>query len=589
MAWLNAAFRRLPDALKPHRLAAPDASPSASHVSADKEGTREAIASALACIPNDDLDGSSWILMCHAIKAALGEAGRELWLDWSKSSAKSGASGKSDTAERRWKTARPREVGAGTIYHWAGERGWVPPDGIALNPQKEAAMNHDPDNIAGLINDPLPPPDASPMPSSAPEREKFPAELLKVGGVIGDLARVCVDTAKSPQPVLALGAAITAVGALAGRKYRHQSNARTNVYAIGIAGSSGGKDHARVIIKQAFFDAGLKDYLGGGDLASGTGMITALEKHPCRIFLIDEAGKFVKSVTAKSVGTHREAIWTKLTELFTSAGSVFLGQEFADQKARPRVDIVQPCACIWGTTVPEPLWFALSSGAKTDGSLARFLIFQTDQNYPDRRKGLKVGPLPIGLIEGLQAVARGAGGASDLPELPDAEPAPYIVPQTTEADAMLDAITDEQTSWSRERDGTDESAIIGRYEENVTKIALIRAISDNPVNPVITVENVEWAVKLVKHCIGLLIRESERHVADNETEAAVKKLRNFIEKQQQKGPVSKNDITRGNQWAKARELDEYLKTLMTGGQVIETRCDSTGGRQTLTYRCVIYH
>jgi hypothetical protein len=99
----------------------------------DPRGTRDAIAAALKWIPNDDLPGDEWITVGAAIKAALGEEGRDLWLDWSKSSRKSGKSGKSDTAERRWASLRPHSVGAGTIYWLAEQRGWVPDPALTLN------------------------------------------------------------------------------------------------------------------------------------------------------------------------------------------------------------------------------------------------------------------------------------------------------------------------------------------------------------------------------------------------------------------------------------------------------------------------
>ncbi len=122
---LSEAFKQVPDELKPKRLNGDTASSSLERQSGDPKGTLDAIKSALAFLPNDDLDGTSWVVMLNALKASLGEQGRDLWLDWSKSSSKSGASGKSDTAEKRWRTARPRNVGAGTIYYMAQQRGWV--------------------------------------------------------------------------------------------------------------------------------------------------------------------------------------------------------------------------------------------------------------------------------------------------------------------------------------------------------------------------------------------------------------------------------------------------------------------------------
>ena len=52
--------------------------------------------------------------------------------------------------------------------------------------------------------------------SSHTAADKFPRELLNIGGVIGDLVRFMRETAISPQPVLALGASLVLVGTLAG-------------------------------------------------------------------------------------------------------------------------------------------------------------------------------------------------------------------------------------------------------------------------------------------------------------------------------------------------------------------------------------
>lgn len=99
----------------------------------DQKGTREAIESALAWLPNDDLHWDDWFRVGMALKGALGDEGRDLWLAWSKSSSKSGKSGKSNTAEKLWKQAKPHSLGAGTIYWLAEQKGWKPDAHLILN------------------------------------------------------------------------------------------------------------------------------------------------------------------------------------------------------------------------------------------------------------------------------------------------------------------------------------------------------------------------------------------------------------------------------------------------------------------------
>ena len=113
------------------------------------------------------------------------------------------------------------------------------------------------------------------------------------------MVRHILATAIRPQPWLAVGAAIAALGTLMGRKVRTASNLRSNLYVLGLAESGGGKDHARKVIKEILFQAGLADHLGGERIASGAGLITALTRQPSSLFQIDEFGKFTANVADK--------------------------------------------------------------------------------------------------------------------------------------------------------------------------------------------------------------------------------------------------------------------------------------------------
>lgn len=78
---------------------------------------------ALAHIPNDDCDWDRWSNVGLAIKGALGEEGRTDWLAWS------ARSGKDDpeVTTKQWKTFKPHSIGAGSIFYWAEQAGWVKP------------------------------------------------------------------------------------------------------------------------------------------------------------------------------------------------------------------------------------------------------------------------------------------------------------------------------------------------------------------------------------------------------------------------------------------------------------------------------
>ncbi len=565
LTWLDRAYAALPEALRPATLATTAMAAAGTwRGTSDPRGTYEAVAAALAHIPNEDLDGHSWITIGTAIKAALGEAGRELWLDWSRQSGKSGASGHSDTPERRWATLRPHSIGAGTIYKLARQRGWVPPPDIILNAAAavRAAEPHPASALLAKVAPKAPQPD-KPIPY------RVPPELLAVDGALKLFVDYAITTAVSPQPFLALGAALCLVGTLAGRRYCTPTDLRSNLYAVGIADSGGGKDHARRCTKRVLLAAHLERYLGGEDLASSAGLLSSLQLHPARLFQLDEFGQFLKLVLAPRAPFHKAAIWSELTKLYTSAAEPYIGTEYADQGKRPRVTIEQPCACLWGVTVPGPFWTALEGGALADGSLARFLVFLTGDDYPERNETPAAMDPPAQLIAALQAIAAGAvdhnyGG--NLATIMEANAAirPYTVPLTPGAETAMAAVRKEATEKLRAHRGTPATALFGRQAENTAKLALLAAVSRNPAKPVTEAHDVTWAARLVEHCIATMLREADRRVADTPAEGRLKKVLEVI---RAAGRISRSNFARKTQFLTKRERDEAVTLLMESRQI----------------------
>jgi hypothetical protein len=563
-AFLEAACALIPAEAKPTTLHIENATSDPWNGPSDPKGTREAVAAALAWLPNDDLPGDEWVTIGQAIKAALGEDGRDLWLDWSRRSPKSGQSGRSDTPERRWAGFRPHSVGAGTIYGLAMARGWVPEPGIILNGTVAAQMAQ-PHPAAALLAK-----TSTVAQTPEPTPYRVPPELLDVDGVLRMFVDYATATAVSPQPFLALGAAICLVGALAGRRYRTPTDLRSNVYAIGIADSGGGKDHARRCVKRTLYAAGLERYLGGEDLASSAGLLTSLQRHPARLFQVDEFGQFLKLVLAPRAPAHKAAIWAELTKLYTSAAEPYIGAEYADQKARPRVTIEQPCACIWGVTVPGPFWQALEGGALADGSMARFLVFLTDEDYPERNEIPAPMQPPDDLVAALQAIARGAAGHDHGGNLADAMEASapieaYTVLLSPDAEIAIADVRRRATNLLRAHRGSYATALFGRYAENTAKLAMIAAVSRDPAQPITQARDIAWAAQLVEHCIGTLLGEAERKVSDNETEAKHKRLLEII---RDGGRTSRSEVTRRSQFLSRREREEILASLIEAGLVV---------------------
>lgn len=410
-----------------------------------------------------------------------------------------------------------------------------------------------------------------------------PPNIMRPGGVLEMLVAECVRTALRPQPFLALGAAICAVGVLAGRKYRNRTDLRTNVYIAAVAESGGGKDHAPEVIRRCFDLAGLERYLGGENLASGRGMLSALEQHPARLFQIDEFGLFLNAVTGGKAPAHKADIWSELMKLYSRAKGIYRGTEYANKKDAPRVDIHQPCVGFHGTTTPSTFWKALEGGAMMDGSLARFLVFVTDNDRPDRNREAGIIAPPPNLVDALKAIVLGPGDAPPPGNLPDVhvvpmaaaeEPTPYTVPMTAAAEAMQDRKLGEEDAWAKRVAGTPQAAIVNRLGENASKLALISAISRNPARPEITEADVSWGWALAEHCTRTVLRDAQRFLADSQFEVRLNKAINIISKH---GPCSRREMFHKGLKLAAREFSEVIDALVVNGVVIETEPPAYSG------------
>lgn len=572
-AWAIAAAKILPGARPP-------APPSAARAAGEHEpATYEAVEQALRFIPSDaSVSRPDWVGIGMAIKAGLGEAGAPLWHSWSSHDARY-TEKEADAQWRSFKNDRAGGIGIGTLFDKAKHGGWHP-DGVFLY-QRDADAAHaqvqiDYDALVSNIikRTGVKPVEVEPV-YTVPSGE--PGWLRDLTGGLRLFVEHATVTAIRPQPWVALGGAISMFGALAGRRYSSPTNLRTNVYSIGIADSGGGKNHPLRLVSTVLAQAGLERFLGGEKIASGSGLIAALERNPSAIFTIDEIGFLMHAAAdrRRSPG-HKTEILDNLTQFYSTAAYTFLGTEYADQKEKPRRVIEQPCLCLYGLTTPSVFWGSLSSSNTLDGSLARMLIFESPDSYPDANRDIIVSPAPDDLVAVMRAVADGADGhvALGLGEGPQVRPTPYVVEYEDQlARARAADIDIEQTRLLRSYAGTPLTSIIARLGENAVKVALIRAISDNPPQPKLSVADLEWGYDIARQSVDTLLKAIEERVADNEHEAALKRVFKIVCEAGSAG-IDRSTLTRRTQWLRdAKHRRSILDDLVEAGTV---RCANTG-------------
>lgn len=647
----------------------------------EMRGTREAVADAMRFIPNDDLHYNDWVRIGYAIKGALGDDGFDIFAEWSARATKdvpsftakawptfgvqrSGAGTiywfarqygwepdtstilRASVAEamaevsidfRAFVANSPRGRGLynpladreeAQSHTTAGNENGADPK-ISPAPSTQNHHTNDEGNNHTQENANLPGGDERNMAAPrivvnpVPAYQPFYTDdgfdpIQEAGGRISMLVNWMVETAKSPQPELALGASLCTLGALMGHKYRllDGPDTRTNLMALGLAGSSSGKDHARRCIMAALDAAGLRPYVYNEDVASAQGIYGMVGSFFAGVCLLDEAGHFFKLISGDKASTAQRAIVTVMTKLFTSSTALVSDGARAELRNANAIPFMIPAPCfnIFATTVPGPFWDAMESGNAIDGFLARWLIFEASENVPRpnldapqiaemaAQVGRHLKPLIFGpggddaMLDNEQAIAAALGSMRpgyrantrgqqirhvEMPEVP-------IVPMTLKAQETNRAMAIREWEAKVALQADDgKVAIIGRLCELSRKLALIRAVSRNPTTPLVGHEDLEWAERVVTASQDRMMAGIRDHVADSPVEMMKKRILAVVRRGGENG-IMRGELIRATQRLTKEERNGAIHDLVEGGELIvhELKSGATGGRPGVLYKVV---
>ncbi len=387
-----------------------------------------------------------------------------------------------------------------------------------------------------------------------PDPGLLPTELLRVPGFVGEVMDFCLDTAPYPNLVLAFCGALALQAFLAGRKVRDGGDNRTNMYLLGLAHSSAGKDWPRKVNTRILHEIGLSECLGER-FASGEGIQDALFKQPGMLFQTDEIDGMLQSIN-KARDARHEAIMSTLLTMYSSSNSVYPMRRKAGKEAPGVID--QPGLVIFGTAIPNHYYEALSERMLTNGFFARMLILEAGQRGAGQEPSIR--DLPTRVIETARWWSEFMPGKGNLEHW---HPVPRVVPHTDAAKRLLIEMRAEaEAEYAKAEEAQDAvgTTVWGRVSEQVRKLALLHAISANAREPSIDADAVRWARQLVMHQTRRMLYMAAGHVAENPFHAEclklMKKLREAPDRM-----MARNKLMRAMH-AKLADFDQIIATLL---------------------------
>ena len=394
-------------------------------------------------------------------------------------------------------------------------------------------------------------------------------------GFISQVMDHCLEAAPYPNTVMAFCGALALQSFLAGRKVRDPGDNRTNLYLLGLAHSSAGKDWPRKVNVRILHEIGQAGCVGER-FASGEGIQDSLFIHPSTLFQTDEIDGILQSINKARDARHENIMSTLLT-LYSSANSVFPMRRKAGKELPGVID--QPCLTIFGTAIPNHYYEALSERMLTNGFFARMLIVECGRRGSGQEPSIQSLPAPV-----LETATWWAEFRPGTGNLEGWHPVPVVIPHTDEARQILVGAREEaEAEYANAEENNDSvgATVWGRVSEHTRKLALLYAVSENHREPEIGRAATEWAVRFVMHQTRRMLFMAHAHVAENPFHADCLKLTQKLREAPDK--TLAHSVLLKRMKIDARTFLEIISTLEQRGDVaITTR--STIGRPSRCYQ-----
>lgn len=476
------------------------------------------------------------------------------------------------------KELRHKVTSAATKPH-SQPRGWL------LNQEREQPVDSgiDISTLVGQVTDVTKPsivaiPDCDePSESSTGDPGPLPDELLRIPGFVSEVMDLSLGAAPYPNVPLAFCGAVALQAFLGGRKVRDPADNRTNLYLIGLAYASSGKEFPRKVNAATLHAVGLTKGLGES-FASGEGLQDSLNDNPCMLFQTDEIDGLLQSIN-KAKDARYENILGTLLKMYSCANGFYPVRKKAGKQAAETIE--QPCLVIYGTAIPNEYYSALSERMLTNGFFARSIIVDAIKRGDGQEPG-DFRPTPR-IQETAQFWANFNPGKGNLDKF---YPTPKIVPYTEDAKALLiDArkACEAEYKLAESRGDPVGTTVWGRTSEHIRKLALIYAISVNHREPEIDASAARWATRFMLHQTRRMLFMAQGHVAANPFHAeclkAKQKLRDAPDK------ILAHSVLLKRMKMDAVSFQRMMETLIDQGDVCPIS-QATAGRPQRGYQLV---
>jgi hypothetical protein len=401
-------------------------------------------------------------------------------------------------------------------------------------------------------------PPAEPKPAPAPPCDDL-EPFTHPPGLVGDIIDWITATSRRPNRVLALGAAITVVGTLIGRRVAGPTNSATHLYAVSIARSGAGKQHVLDAALQLMHAAKADSHIGPSRFHSGSAVFRALETMPVMLAVQDEIGGVLRAVTNRKASSFDRQTGEILRALWGTSFQTVVAPAWA---TRDTVRLVRcPAVSILGLSTPDEFVAALQGESIDNGLLNRFLALPSTVRASEVDPASDPMAVPASLSHGLNRLYLWSG-PDGLLQI--ANPEVAYVPEVLQwaTPGAHACYTDFSRMVGDQIDEHPDSApYLARCVETSIRLATIRAAGRWGRGAKVDLSDMEWGAGIAWTATHGLAMMAQDYLPTNERSEMMAKIAGAI---QRRGVMKQRDI---QQFLKGRLNSRDIKDIL--GQLVE--------------------
>lgn len=398
---------------------------------------------------------------------------------------------------------------------------------------RDADLDHGKRLVTGLLA-----PRSSAAPEAPPVRSVSPVPEFPEG-LVGKVAHYILRSAQRPVHEIALAGGLAFVAGLCARQY-NVSNTGLNLYIVLLAETGRGKEAAASGIETLVNTLrtkvpSIETFMGPGGYASGQALVRALDSNPCLFSTLGEFGHMLRTITDKRASASDVKLRQVLLNLFSKSGKnqKLRATAYSDTDKNTQ-DVEAPAFTFLGDTTPEAYYASFSSGLIGEGLLPRFLTITYDGPRVPTNEAPRI-DVPPDLGDHLASLVTSVLNLQQTNNFVDVGLTPEAGTLDKEFDQYCDARINEP--------GANAMAEVwNRAHLKMRRVAAVLAVGRNHMAPQIGLNDVDWAIRLIKADIENMAAKVESgDVGDGESRRAPAvelAIRDFI-----KMPTSKKAST----------------------------------------------